>query len=265
LLLFGVNVVITLIFGASVEKQGGAYATGVLVLMTSAAVAAALSLWKEKRRGLSIYCWMVTVVFVYTTIANMIERPDGIVIASAFIAFILVVSGVSRYVRSTELRVAGITFTNAESERLWLSIMGKKVNLVPIRSLDRKSRAARYKKVTTHYNIHGPLAFLHVSQLDNRSEFLSPLEIQVSMDEEAFLIEASQAVAIANAVAYLSETLHPRSIFLGLSRQNMMRQSFKYFLLGEGEVGLMVYAILQKYWAMTPQDDERPCIFLMSD
>jgi len=66
-------------------------------------------------------------------------------------------------------------------------------------------------------------------------------------------------------VAYLSETLHPHSIFLGLSRQNLMRQSFKYFLLGEGEVGLMVYAILQKYWAMTPQDDERPCIFLMSD
>jgi hypothetical protein len=265
LLLFCVNIVITFIFGASVEKQGGAYATGVLVLMTSAAVAAALSLWKEKRRGLSIYCWMVMVVFVYTTIANMIERPDGIVIASAFIAFIMLVSGISRYVRSTELRVAGITFATAESEKLWMSIMRKKVNLVPIRSLDKKSRAARYKKVTTHYNLHGPLAFLHVSQLDNRSEFLSPLEIQVSMDQEAFLIEASQAVAIANAVAYLSETLHPRSIFLGLSRQNLMRQSFKYFLLGEGEVGLMVYAILQKYWAMTPQDDERPCIFLMSD
>ena len=66
-------------------------------------------------------------------------------------------------------------------------------------------------------------------------------------------------------IAYLSEALHPRSIFMGLSRQNLMRQSFKYFLLGEGEVGLRVYAILQKYWEATPQDDVRPCIFLMSD
>jgi hypothetical protein len=98
-----------------------------------------------------------------------------------------------------------------------------------------------------------------------RRKFLSPLEIQVTKDGDVYLVEASQAVAIVNAVAYLSETLHPRSIFLGLSRQNLMRQSFKYFLLGEGEVGLMVYAILQKYWATTPQDDERPCIFLMSD
>jgi len=265
LLLTGVNILITLIFHANVEKQGGAYATGVLVLMSSAAVAAALSLWKEKRRKLSLYCWLVTVVFAYTTITNIIERPDGIVIASAFIAFILIVSGTSRYLRSTELRVAGITFANPESENWWKAIIRDKVNLVPIRSLDKKSRAARFKKITTHYNLHGPLAFLHVSQLDNRSEFLSPLEIQVTMDGDVFLVEASQAVAIANAVAYLSETLHPRSIFLGLSRQNLMRQSFKYFLLGEGEIGLMVYAILQKYWATTPEDDERPCIFLMSD
>jgi hypothetical protein len=265
LVLLGINVLITLIFHANVEKQGGAYATGVLVLMSSAAVAAALALWKEKRRQLSVYCWLVTVVFAYTTIANMIERPDGIIIASAFIAFILAVSGSSRYIRSTELRVAGVTFADPESEKLWKSMCRKKVNLVPIRSLDRKARAARFKKVTSNYKLNGPLAFLHVSQLDNRSEFLSPLDIQVTMDDDAYLVEASQAVAIANAVAYLSEALHPCSIFMGLSRQNLMRQSFKYFLLGEGEVGLRVYAILQKYWEMTPEDDLRPCIFLMSD
>jgi hypothetical protein len=27
----------------------------------------------------------------------------------------------------------------------------------------------------------------------------------------------------------------------------------------------MVYAVLQKYWASTPEEDERPFIFLMSD
>jgi hypothetical protein len=265
LLLFAFNVVITLIFRASVEAQGGAYATGVLVLMTSAAVAAALSLWKEDNYRLALYCWMVTAVFAYTTIANVIERPDGIIIAGCIIFFILTVSGISRYIRSTELRVAGTTFADLESKRLWESMAGQKVNLVPIRSLDPDVRKDRITKIRTHYKLQGPLAFLHVTLLDNRSEFLSPLYIKVTHEHSAFLVEVSQAVAIANAVAYMSEALHPLSIVMGLSRKNLMRQSIRYFLVGEGEIGLMVYAVLQKYWETTPEEDERPRIFLMSD
>lgn len=265
LLLFGFNIVITLIFRANVEAQGGAYATGVLVLMSSAAVAAALSLWKEHNYSLSFYCWLVTAVFAYTTIANVIERPDGIIIASCIIVFILTVSGVSRYIRSTELRVAGTTFADAESKVLWESMGGRKVNLIPIRSLGPEMRQQRTAKIRSHYKLHGPFAFLHVSLLDNRSEFLSPLHIKVTKEDTAYLIEVSQAVAIANAVAYLTEVLHPVSVLIGLSRQNLMRQSIRYFLLGEGETGLMVYAVLQKYWASTAEEDERPLIFLLSD
>ena len=42
-------------------------------------------------------------VFVYTTVANVIERPDGIKIASFFIVSIIVVSLASRVRRSLEL------------------------------------------------------------------------------------------------------------------------------------------------------------------
>jgi hypothetical protein len=142
---------------------------------------------------------------------------------------------------------------------------GRKVNLVPIHGLDPEVRKNRTAKIRAHYKLHGLLAFLHVSLLDNRSEFLSPLYIKVAREDSAYLVEASQAVAIANAVAYLSEDLHPISIVLGLSRQNLMRQSIRFFLLGEGEIGLMVYAVLQKYWQSTPEEDERPLILLMSD
>ena len=136
LLLFGFNVVVTLIFRANVDAQGGAYATGVLVLMFSAAGAAAISLWKEHSYALSAYCWGVVLVFAYTTLTNMRERPDGIIIASCFIVFILTVSGVSRYWRATELRVGGCRFADAESERLWKMIVDKQVNMVPVPSLD---------------------------------------------------------------------------------------------------------------------------------
>jgi len=55
------------------------------------------------------------------------------------------------------------------------------------------------------------------------------------------------------------------AMFLGLSRQNLMRQSFRYLLLGEGEVGLMVYTILLHYWGKVRPNEPRTRIFLMSD
>jgi hypothetical protein len=265
LVLFVFDVVVTLIFRANVEAQGGAYATGVLVLMLSASVAASISLWKERSRLLSLYCWGVVAVFAYTTAANIIERTDGIIIAGFFILFILTVSGISRYWRAKEIRVGGHRFANSESERLWSQLVDKKVNMVPIGSLELKARSARTAQLRKHYTVKGPLVFVHVRLLDNRSEFLSPLEITVREEAGQYLLEASQAVAKANAVAYISEQLHPAAIYLGLSRQNLMRQSFRYFLLGEGETGLMVYTILQHLWESTPWEDERPCLFLMSD
>jgi len=265
LVLFGFDVVVTLIFRASVEAQGGAYATGVLVLMLSAAVAATISLWKERSYRLSIYCCGVVLVFAYTTLVNIVERSDGVLIAGCFILLILAVSGVSRYRRATELRVGGHRFADAESERLWNMLVDHRVNMVPIRSLDSQRRADRTVKLREHYKVDGRLTFVHVTLLDNRSEFLSPLEISVRLENDEYLVEASQAVATANAVAYISELLHPAAIYLGLSRLNLMRQSFRYFLLGEGETGLMVYTILLHLWETTPGEDQRPCLFLMSD
>jgi hypothetical protein len=265
LLLFGFDVVITLVFRADVNAQGGAYATGVLVLMSSAALASAVSLWKEHSFALSLYCWGVVMVFAYTTGANIVERTDGIIIATFFILFILFVSGISRYFRSTEFRVEGHRFCDAESQRLWDQLCREKANLVPVDSLDPEVRRSHERQMAHYYRLSGPLAFVSVNLLDNRSEFLSPIEISVKKEGGEYLIKASQAVAKANTIAYLSELMHPAGIFVRLTRLNPMRQSFRYLLLGEGETGLMVYSILQHYWEMTRIVEERPCIFLMSD
>ncbi len=265
LVLFGFDVLITLVFRANVDAQGGAYATGVLVLMSSAAVASAVTLWKERFFAMGLYCWGVVVVFAYTTAANIAERTDGIIIAACFILFILIVSGISRYVRSTELRVEGHRICDAESERLWKILRGQKANLVPVDSLEPEVRKSHAEQIDRYYHVDGPLAFVRVDLLDNRSEFLSPIELTITQEDSQYLIKASQAVAKANTIAYLSERMHPAAIFVRLTRLNPMRQSFRYLLLGEGETGLMVYSILQRYWEVTHTDEERPCIFLMSD
>ncbi len=45
----GITFLVTIIFDANVDAQGGAYATGVLVLMSSAALAVAIMAWRQRR------------------------------------------------------------------------------------------------------------------------------------------------------------------------------------------------------------------------
>jgi hypothetical protein len=101
---------ITLVFDANVDAQGGAYATGVLVLITSASLAVSLSAWRKKQPKRTVLFAIITAIFVYTTIDNIIERPDGLRIATLFILGILVVSIVSRIGRSFQLRATSVTF-----------------------------------------------------------------------------------------------------------------------------------------------------------
>ena len=96
--------VVTILFNADVDAQGGAYATGVLTLMGSAAVAVTLSAWRQGQRWQTIAFGLITLVFAYTIIVNVIERPDGIKIAGFFIVSIIITSLISRVWRSTELR-----------------------------------------------------------------------------------------------------------------------------------------------------------------
>ena len=228
LVLLTIDVLVTPVFRAGVEAQGGAYATGVLVLMFSAALAVALAKWRASsvRRPqtvmVSLYFLLVTLVFLYTLIA-VIERPDGIIIASVFIALLLLMSGVSRYIRSTEMRVSEVAFVDHASGELWASIGGGKVNLGPYHTATPESRQKVEDRIRSHYKIEGLLAFLHVNLIDNRSEFLSPLRIKVVREGENFVIDGWGAVAIANSIAYLSELLNPISIVLGLTRQNLMQ------------------------------------------
>ena len=265
LALFVVNLVITIIFDASVEAQSGAYATGVLVLILSAAFAATLALWRERRRGLASYTAIVCLVFAYTLVDNCLERPDGLIIGTVFTAILMAVCAVSRSIRSIEFRIPHGYFADVESWHLGPEVRHKKVHMVPIRHASAEARLRKKDELARYYNVRKPLLFVHVNLLDNRSEFSAPLEVNLRKEGDDYVAEVFGAVAIANTVAYLSEAVDPISIFIGLTRRNLMAQAVRYLLFGEGETGLMVYTILLRYWDLTPEEDVRPLIFLMSD
>ena len=110
LVFFAITVVVTILFKADVDAQGGAYATGVLFLMTSASIAVTLAYRGTRRQ------WVfgaMALIFAYTTVANIVERPEGIKIASFFIVAIVLTSAVSRALRSLEIRLRTVNLDPA--------------------------------------------------------------------------------------------------------------------------------------------------------
>ena len=148
-----INLGVTWIFDASVKLQSDAYATGVLVLITSACVATVIDRWRKRadRSWIVRVPWgfgLITAVFVYTTSDVIIGKPAGIKIASFFIVSILVTSIVSRIARARELRFQGFNLPDTKSRLLWDTIkhLGLSV-LVPHRpgrrSLESKEATIR--------------------------------------------------------------------------------------------------------------------------
>jgi hypothetical protein len=265
LVLLFVAGIVTLIFQADVEAQSGAYATGVLVLILSAALAATLALWRERRYALGLYSGGLFLVFAYTLAENCIERPDGLIIGSIFTVLLMLACAVSRSMRAMEIRIPYGFFVNVESWSLGPELRGKKVHLVPMTTSTLEDRRRKKAGISRHFKVAGPFLFVHVNLLDNRSEFAAPLEVDLWKEDGDYVAEVYGAVAIANTIAFVSESIDPITIFISLTRRSLTGQAIRYLLFGEGETGLMVYAILLRYWEWTPEEDVRPLIFLMSD
>jgi hypothetical protein len=265
IVLLAIDVVITLVFHADVEAQSGAYATGVLVLILSAAFAATLALWRERRWLIATYSGILCVVFAYTLADNCLERPDGLIIGAILTFLLMLACGLSRSLRSVELRISEGWFADTESWELGPELRGKKVHLIPMKSPSADARNKKRAEIAKYYGVRGPFLFLHVNLLDNRSEFSAPLEAMIRKEGNDYFAEVYGAIAIANSIAFVSECVDPISVFIGLTRRDLMTQGLRYILFGEGETGLMVYTILLRYWDSTSEEDVRPLIFLMSD
>ena len=265
IVLFAIDVIVTLVFKADVEAQSGAYATGVLVLILSASFAAALELWREHRFPLAAYMSVLCLVFLFTLADNCLERPDGLIIGCCFTLLLMTASGVSRSLRSVEFRIPRGYFADVESWRIGPELRGRKVHLVPVPDSSPETRRRKRAELARYYHVRGPFLFLHVNLLDNRSEFNAVVEVSVERDGNDYVAEVYGAPAIANTIAWVSECIDPIAVYIGLTRRNLMAQAFRYLLFGEGETGLMVYTILLHYWDWTPEEDVRPVIFLVSD
>ena len=183
--------IVTVAFDASIDSQAGAYATGVLALMTSAAVAVFLTERRRGHRRAAAFFAAVSAIFVYTFAVTIIERPEGLVIAGLFIALIVVISVWSRITRSTELRVQRVTYDETALELLEQAARG----LEPMRIIANKRQAGdedehrnKLNTIRTRNHMRFPAAVFLEVDVSDASDFETAVTVtSVSVDEHRIL------------------------------------------------------------------------------
>jgi hypothetical protein len=259
----GIAFAVTIIFKADVNAQGGAYATGVLVLMSSAAIAVTMSVYKKKGKQRAIGFGVIALVFVYTTITNMVERPDGLKIAAFFIGAIIVTSLSSRVWRSTELRVERIELDAAAQTFVEEACVGE-VHIIANRKQAGDEEEYRLKEKQqrddNHIPADVPILFLEVCVRD-ASEFAGRVTVK-GVEVGGYRILQAEGFTVPNTIAaillYLRDTTGkiPHAYF-SWSEGNPLKYLVSYVAFGEGDTAPVTHEVLRQ---AEPNPLRRPAI-----
>jgi hypothetical protein len=259
-----ITFVVTWWFGASVDAQGGAYATGVLVVMTSASVAVTLSARRRHRRRAMLLFGIVSAIFAYTTVANVLERPDGLRIGALFILAIIVVSLLSRAHRAFELRGAGISFDEVADQ--YLTGMAKCGTLRLVAHdpdlRDAEEYRDKLRKVRRDNDIPkwAPVVFIEVTVVD-ASDFETELHVR-GEERYGHRIITVRSSVVANTIAEVLLAIRNRiglapHVYFTWTEGNPLLNLLKFLFVGAGEIAPVTREVLRE---AEPNPDQRPFV-----
>jgi hypothetical protein len=259
-----ISVIVTIIFAADVNDQAGAYATGVLAMMTSASFAVTLTAARRGHRVGAALFGLTTIVFVYALVANVYKRPDGITIALFFIGAIVVISLISRVQRSTELRQERIDVDEKAQSFIREAAERGEIHLVAHRrrngTKEEYRRKEREQREDNHIPSDVPILFLEV-QVDDASEFTDVLEVRgVEVGGHKVLRSVSSVVpnAIAAFLLHLRDTTgQTPHCYFGWTEGNPIIYLIRYILFGEGDTAPVTHEVLRE---AEPNPEQRPAI-----
>ncbi|TQJ47527.1 MULTISPECIES: APC family permease [Streptomyces] len=255
-------VCITLWFNANVDDQSGAYATGVLVLMLSAAFASTVAVHRRGRRRAALGFGTITAVFAYTLVANVIERPDGIRIAAIFIFAILVTSFASRVRRAFELRAAEVTFDEVAARFVDGAARHGPLQLIANEPREHSTRAYRSKegeqREHTPIPDGGPVLFLEVFVRDS-SDFTADVTVRGDEKHGVRRLRVS-GPTVPNAIAAVLLALRDRTgevphAYFSWTEGNPVGHLIRFLVFGDGEVAPVTREVLRR---AEPDPGRRP-------
>ncbi len=245
--------VVTIAFNADVDAQGGAYATGVLTLMGSAAVAVTLSARRQRQTWLTVGFGVVALIFIYTIIVNIIERPDGLKIATFFIVGIIITSLISRAWRSTELRTERIELDETAQRFITEAAGHGDIRLIAnhLDSGDRREYAEKERdaREDAHMPPTDPVLFFEVTVCDP-SEFSDVLEVR-GVDVDGYKVLRAESSAVPNAIAAFLLHLRDQTgkvphVYFNWSEGNPLLYLLRFILFGQGDIAPLTREILRK-------------------
>jgi hypothetical protein len=257
-----IAVLITVLFKADVNAQAGAYATGVLAMMVSAALAVTVVSRRGQHRTATIGFGLVTLTLGYALIANVIEKPDGIVMSAAFIAFIIVISLVSRVARTTELRADEIELDDRAEALVEKASHGGSLHIIANQrqagdEAEYRDKEAEQRAVNPIPD-DAPVLFLEVDVTDP-SEFSTELCVR-GVEVDGYSVLRVESPVIPNTLAaillHLRDTtgLRPQCYF-DWAEGSPLVHIVKYLLLGQGDTAPVTREVLRE---AEPDPAKRP-------
>jgi hypothetical protein len=263
-----VNLLVTWVFDADVSAQGGAYATGVLMLILSACIASVIEIYRS-RKGMFLsrvpwYFSMVTIAFAYTAFAVIIEKPEGLKIGGFFIGAIFISSFVSRLRRSTELRFLGFEFVDDHSRFLWETLEHLEFPVLVPHRPGRRELLIKEAIIRKEHRISSdvPILFLEVSRGDTSEFYQQPL-LEVEQYDGRFVLKVSRCSSISHVIAAIALELSkygsPPEIHFGWSDESTLSANLSFLLFGEGNVPWMVRELISK---AQPNAEKQPRIII---
>jgi hypothetical protein len=260
LVFVSVAFMVTRLFHADVDAQGGAYATGVLVLITSASCAVTIAARTVITRAV---LGLVSLIFIYTTLVNIYERPEGLKISCIFIFTMIFMSLVSRAFRSTELRITGVEL-DSEAQALVAESAHKTVRLIawkPHHFPGKDRDQARADLIQLHgLPPDAAIYFIEVERGDT-SDFTEYLLVQGRHEGTNRILHARSA-AVANSVAALLIYLKQATgciphVYFHWTDVNPVINIARYIFLGEGDTAPLTHEVLRR---AIKDPDQRPVV-----
>ena len=248
LVFVSVAFIVTRLFHANVDAQGGAYATGVLVLITSAAFAVtiAATTWLT-RAALGLVC----LIFIYTTLVNIYERPEGLKISCIFIFTMTFTSLVSRTFRSTELRITGVEL-DPQAQAFATNSARKTIHLIAWkRGNSGQDREQAKAELRQNYGLSPDslIYFVEVERGDTSdfTEFLQVYGLQYGSNQIFHARSAAVANSIAALLIYLKQgTECIPHVYFHWTDVNPVINGMRYVFLGEGDTAPLTHEVLRR-------------------
>jgi hypothetical protein len=247
LVFMAVAFTVTRLFHAEVDAQGGAYATGVLVLITSASCAVTIAARTILSR---LALGVVSLIFIYTTLVNIYERPEGLKISCIFIFTMVSLSLVSRAFRSTELRIT--VELDAQAQALITESVNKTVRLIAWnpRNTTKDREQAKSELRELHGLLHDESIYFIEVQRGDTSEFTETIAVQGFREGPNRVLRA-RSPAVANAIAALLIQLKQTTgcipqVYFHWADVDPVINLMRFIFLGEGDTAPLTHEILRR-------------------